>query len=264
MNYYLSKIQYRGDGYCGFQYQDGLKTIQGEFNRALHLSFAGKMTTVGTSRTDSGVHALEQFVKITSQNPLNLESFQQKINSLLPSSIRCLNIQSSSPTFRPASMTKTKEYHYYFTNNLSGNEASHFIANISNPLNYQLMQECAHLLIGCHDFSNFYSQGSNVRSTIREIFSCDLSIVNPQELFFNTNPLFPIPPKIVECYQLRIEANGFLKQMIRHIVSSLWMIGSGKITLNEYKDLIGINEQSKKIRWKVAPASGLYLVKINF
>ena len=263
MNYYKTIIQYNGSSYAGFQWQDGVQTVQSEINNALSKIIEGKFSTTAASRTDTGVHAKEQVVKITCINPIDTSLFLKSFNEVLPSSIKCYKIESSDGLFRPASFAVSKEYRYFFTNKTQvSKEDSIFIANISNKLNIDSMNACVQSLIGEHDFQNFYSSGSNVKSTIRNISFCELSEINPQDIF-SASEIFSIPSNLQSCYQLKIEASGFLKQMIRHIVSALWMVGSGKLTTNEFITLLN-GAKSTKQHWKVAPPNGLYLYKINY
>ncbi|MBC7430394.1 MAG: hypothetical protein H7336_17400, partial [Bacteriovorax sp.] len=137
-----------------------------------------------------------------------------------------------------------------------------FIANISNPLDLGAMIICVRALTGTHDFFNFYSSGSNVKSTIRTISTCELSVVNPHDIFTG-QVLFPIPGDLHSCYQFKIEANGFLKQIIRHIVSALWMVGSGKISTDEFMTLLNGPANPNQL-WKVAGPNGLFLYRVNY
>lgn len=263
MYYYRTKIQYEGTNYAGFQWQNGIQTVQSEFNKAISQLADGKITTMAASRTDTGVHAIEQVVKISSSNPIDLTSFLNAFNKELPPQIRCIDIIPCPGLFRPAAEANSKEYRYFFTNKTQiSKEESQFIANISNKLDFDAMTVCIYALLGKHDFCNFYSSGSNVKSTIREISSCELTVVNPQEIFSEL-PLFQIPSNLESCYQFKIEANGFLKQMIRHLISALWMVGSGKISADEFIQLLDAQKMNKQL-WKVASPNGLYLYKINY
>jgi tRNA pseudouridine38-40 synthase len=263
MNYYYkTTIQYDGTNYSGFQWQKGFPTIQSEFNNAISKLIPGKFTTAGSSRTDSGVHALEQIVKITSEHPCDLDTFLVQFNKVVGPQIRCIEIETSTRLFKPAAEKYLKEYRYFFTNKKQVSmEDRKFIANISNELDIEAMQTCIHALIGNHDFCNFYSKGSNVKTTIREIIFCELSIVNPHDIFA-TLELFPIPKDLTQCFQLKIIANGFLKQMIRHIVSGLWMVGSGKITPTDFLNYLNGPACNKQL-WKVSSPNGLFLFRIN-
>ena len=265
MNYYKATIQYQGTNYAGFQWQNGLPTVQSEFNNALAKLVFGKVTTMAASRTDTGVHAIEQIVKVSSENLIDITSFKKSFNEILPSDIRCTAIDSCAGLFRPSTESVSKEYRYFFTNKVqpsspSSNERQ-FVSNISNQLNIDAMIVCTQILIGEHDFCNFYSSGSNVKSTIRTISLCELTIINPHDIFSNID-LFSIPSDLTSCHQLRIEANGFLKQMIRHIVSALWMVGTGKLSIDEFQALLdGVKSERQ---WRVAPPNGLFLFKINY
>lgn len=263
MYYYKTTIQYEGTNYAGFQWQNGIQTIQSEFNSAISKLIDGKFTTTAASRTDTGVHAKEQIVKISSKNPIDFTSFLKAFNIALPREIRCIDIEHCEGLFKPAVEAASKEYRYFFTNKKEVlKEERQFIANISNELDLEAMMYCTHALVGIHDFCNFYSSGSNVKSTVRNIFLCELSVINPHEIFSGLE-LFQIPKGLVSCYELRIVANGFLKQMIRHIVSALWMVGSGKISSDDFINLLDGTKKTKQL-WKVATPNGLFLYRINY
>jgi tRNA pseudouridine38-40 synthase len=263
MYYYKTTIQYEGTNYAGFQWQNGIQTIQSEFNKAISQLIDGKVTTMAASRTDTGVHAMEQIVKISSHNRIDLSSFIEAFNQVLPPQIKCMTIESCEGLFKPSSTALSKEYRYFFTNETRiSKEDSQFIANISNKLDLDAMMICIRALVGEHDFCNFYSSGSNVKSTVRNISFCELSVIDPCEVFSNLE-LFQIPKSLCSCYQLKIEANGFLKQMIRHIVSALWMVGSGKLTTDDFINLLNGPKNTKQL-WKVAAPNGLFLYRINY
>jgi tRNA pseudouridine38-40 synthase len=182
---------------------------------------------------------------------------------LVLSDIRCISIEPCDGLFRPAASAISKEYRYFFTNKTQvDKKQQRFIANISNVLDLGLMLDCAQLLVGMHDFCNFYSSGSNVKSTIRKISICELTEINPNDILLDS-ALFPIDKDLNKCFELRIEANGFLKQMIRHLVSALWMVGSGKLSSAEFMTLLN-GPKILKQRWKVAPPNGLFLYQINY
>lgn len=263
MYYYRASIQYDGTGYAGFQWQSEGQTIQRDLNEAIAQLVTGNFTTAGASRTDSGVHALDQVMRIASENPLELDTFLVNFNRRLPAQIRCLGIAPCPAEFRPSFDTTSKEYRYLFTNTTEFNESERrFISNIANKLDVPLIHECLKKIIGEHDFCNFVSSGSNVKSTVRTITLCELTEVNPHTLFPRTD-LFPMPPGLTNCYQLKIEASGFLKQMIRHLMSALWMVGSGKLPVEQFVVLLDGPKRAKRL-WRPAPARGLYLARIQY
>lgn len=137
-----------------------------------------------------------------------------------------------------------------------------FISNLANPLNFKSMVSCAQLIRGSHDFQNFCSTGSNVKTTVRNVLVCELTEVDPRTLF-QDKELFKIPSDLEKCFQLQIEANGFIKQMIRHLMSALWLVGSGRMTEKEFAELLDGPKVDKQM-WKPAPARGLYLYRITY
>lgn len=262
MNYYKSIIQYDGTRYCGFQWQKDLSTVQYDINISIAKLLDGKFTTMGASRTDTGVHAVEQLFRITSENEIECDSFLVELNKILPLQIRFLSITPCLASFMPTTASISKEYRYLFTNTLkSGCMDQMYIANNPYPLNIEAMKECTKMIVGKNSFHNFCSAGSNVKTTIRDIFSCELSQVNPHEVL-PQNGLFEVHPDLQNCYQLKIIGSGFLKQMVRHLMSALWMVGNGRITVEEFAGLINGPLKTKRL-WKVADARGLYLYRFQ-
>jgi len=263
MNYYQARIQYDGTNYFGFQWQKDIPTIQNDFNLVLKKIIPEKVTTMGASRTDTGVHALDQIIKITTEFPIECGTFLTTLNQNLPAQIKCLDIIPCDGAFKPTITAVSKEYRYFFTNQkIVSLPELRFIANHSKKLDLNSMMICVKEILGTHDFKNYCSTGSNVKSTVRTITICELGEVNPHTTLPNLN-LFSLPPNLTSCYQLKIVGNGFLKQMIRHLVGALWMVGSGKLNPDDFLNLLhGAKIDQRK--WKVAPPNGLFLYQINF
>lgn len=261
--YYRAIIQYDGTDYFGFQWQKGIPTVQNDINLALAKSLSGKITTMGASRTDSGVHAFEQVVKITTDKEVSCSELLTSLNRHLPAKILCLNVTPSTKNFRPANDSISKEYRYLFTNKLGDNSIERrFVANNPYPLNIEAMKICAAALIGKHDFRNFVSMGSNVKSTIREITTCELSEIDPR-IIFASAPIFSLSAELDKCFQLRVVGNGFLKQMIRHLMTAMWKVGNGRMTVDEFMLLLKGPKREKAL-WKVAHPKGLFLYRIQY
>ena len=263
MHYYKARIQYDGTNLSGFQWQNGTPTVQSEFNQALSSFARGRFSTLGASRTDTGVHALEQMVKITSEDSLDDENFVVRFNQKLSPQIRCLSFAPCEGSFRPTHDSIHKEYRYYFTNTPRVEEADRrFIGNIANELDFELMKKATALYLGTHDFFNFCSMGSNVKTTIRTIDVCELTLINPQTDFPKSD-LFNIPPELATCYEFRIVASGFLKQMIRHMVRGIWLVGSQRITFEDFERFL-LGPKLENRMWRPASANGLFLYSIKF
>lgn len=253
MNTYQAIIEYDGSDRSGWQYQEGMPTIQGDFNLSLQKILNGNFTTRAASRTDKGVHAIGQVVKISAEDPSPLDA--EKLNTVLPSYIRCLDLNPCAQDFIPSIDQTSKEYRYLFTNTPEA-----YIAEAPSPLNIENMQTCVAMLKGTNDFKNFWSIGGISNSTDREILQCDLTLINPQELFKDT--LFSAG-ELSSCWQFRIVGTGFLKHMVRHLVGALWEVGSGHLTMEDFLEYLH-GDQKQMRPWKKADPRGLYLLKVNY
>lgn len=262
MNYYQSIFQYNGSQYKGFQFQKDCPTIQSEINMALKKLLNCHISTKGTSRTDTGVHALKQIVKITSEEPILLSQQIDQLNCLLPDDIICLDVCPCASSFQPNRDVSLKEYRYFFTNYTnSPSDLCSFIVNFSPRLDFALIEKCLTLIQAENDFCNFYSSGSNVSSTKRTITRAEIKSINPHELFQKSN-LFIVPKEIQSCFEFKIEGHGFLKQMNRHLVSALWKVGSGQLSISEFHSLLNGPKANQQL-WKVAYPNGLFLWDIH-
>lgn len=259
MNYYKAIIQYDGTDRIGFQWQEGMPTIQGDLNESLQKILEGKVTTRSASRTDKGVHAFGQVIKISAEDPTPLDA--TKLNEALPSHIRCLKISPCAGDFIPSVDQVSKEYRYLFTNT-PGNSGQdqRYIAQTPFTLNFDQIQSCVEMLKGRNDFKNFWSIGGISNTTIRDILECDLTVIDPHELFKGS--LFTTG-QVTSCWQFRIVGKGFLKHMVRHLVGALWMVGNGRLSVQDFSNLL--HGELKEARpWKKADPRGLYLLKVTY
>jgi tRNA pseudouridine38-40 synthase len=259
MNYYKAILQYDGSEHMGFQWQEGMPTIQGDLNQSLQKILQGKVTSRAASRTDKGVHAFGQVVKISTEDPLTLDA--EQLSAALPSHIRCLDISPCRGAFIPSIDQISKEYRYLFTNTPGVMDLEQrYIAQTPFPINIPHLQTCVDMLKGTNDFRNFWSIGGFANTTLRDILQCDLTMINPQELFRDT--LFTAG-QLTCCWQFRIVGKGFLKHMVRHLVGALWMVGNGRLSVEDFSQFL--HGEIKGMRpWKKADPRGLYLLKVSY
>lgn len=259
MNYYKAILQYDGSDRIGFQWQEGMPTIQGDLNLSLQQILQGKVTTRAASRTDKGVHAFGQVIKISTEDSSSLNA--SRLNAVLPTHMRCLGLSPCAGDFIPSVDQFSKEYRYLFTNTpgISGSD-QRYIANTPFTLNIAHIQTCVDMLRGTNNFQNFWSIGGIANTTLRDILECDLTMINPQELFKDS--LFTAG-EVTSCWQFRIVGKGFLKHMVRHLVGALWMVGNGRLSVEDFSDLL--HGELKEARpWKKADPRGLYLLKVSY
>lgn len=212
------------------------------------------ITSLGSGRTDAGVHALEQIVKITMPLEIAESALQKGLNSLLPKDIVVLNVQKVSFSFHPIKDALSKEYHYYFTNLASAHpHLLNTVANYSYDLDFDLMLHFCASLKGVHNFQNYFCTGTEILNYEREIFDCQIEDVSsPNALHFLAKDIY--------CF--KIKGTGFLKQMVRLLVGALWNAGTGKLTLSDFSKSLSLPYQQKL--GICAPAEGLYMYKVNY
>jgi len=254
--YYKIKIKYQGTSYFGWQVQKGPgKTVQGELNNALRvLAKSPAVRTIGSGRTDSGVHALGQVLKATIPIEIPCEGLLKGLNSLLPNDVQISSVQNSDRNFHPIRDSVWKEYLYIFScEDVLSPFSSPLMTHYPFLLDINLMKKGAELFIGEHDFCNYYCEGTDVLTTIRTIFECDLSHYNSQHFWGNFSS---------DYYIFRVKGSGFLKQMVRLMMGSLWALGRGKISLEDLKNSLN-SPKGEKIG-ATAPPQGLYLNKVHY
>ena len=222
-------------------------------NRVLEKISKGEVHTIGAGRTDTGVHALAQMVKVSMPLQIETDALLKALNSLLPLDIRVLECSLSREDFLPTTHALSKTYFYLFTNLQELNAFQNkYMANISFELDFEKMKKACKLFVGEHDFKDFQVTGSEVKTTVREIFHCELSGPHHDNLC----GIFP------SYYKLEISGNGFLKQMVRLIVGCLWDIGRNKVSLEELEK--ALKTPTGKRLGKVAPAEGLYKSQVVY
>lgn len=258
---YRAKFRYNGFSYFGWQIQNksNIKTVQGEIKKSLEKSF--KLTPlkfIGGSRTDAGVHALEQNSLIELEHFIPIDKIFKALNQSLPSDIELLSIESIEKDFHPVFDGKKKDYIYLLKKNHTTPWDYQYCAENKFQLNLDLMQKASQLFLGEHDFKNFQCKGTPVASTIRKILKSELYLGQAPEVF---KEILPSYEKEI-FYVFRFEGSGFLKQMVRLMVGALLNIGQKKISKNELLSILNV-EVEKRAGLVVDP-QGLYLVKQHY
>lgn len=257
LNYYKVKIAYKGTKFSGWQAQsvdsttEESPTIQGSIQRALYKIARSKNCIVsGTSRTDTGVHARSQYARISLPISIDPNKLLLGLNTELHEDIRILECENCDRTYAPSTYAVEKEYHYYFSNEKVVDPVIRdFVSHFSLNMDIQQMKKAAKLFVGTFDFYNFYLRSSAAVSTVRTIKECEI-----QEVDFGL-----LGSKV---YCLKIRGDGFLKQMIRIIVQSLYLNAQGKLSEEDIKKALVSREDSSFTR--SAGARGLHLVDIKF
>lgn len=255
-------ISYKGTSYFGWQdigTSEQKPTIQASIHQVLKKICKYKSCTISAaSRTDAGVHAQGQVIKISIALAIESGKLLLGMNSLLPDDIRILQCEPCAAEFNPNKDSKSKEYHYYFCtdtiynpvlNDIVAHIPSNSKASASGLLDIELMQQACKLFIGEHDFYSFAKRDANMSSTLRTILSCEIVQAQPSP-FGN------------EIYYLKIVGKGFLRYMVRYITGALFALGRNQLRLSDISDALAKHKE-EKISSR-AKARGLHLIQICY
>ena len=255
MNTFRILIAYDGTAYHGWQVQKDKVTIQGIIERSLKEITGEQTRIVASSRTDAGVHAFGQVASFGTNASLGPAIFKRALNARLPHDIRVMNVKKVTELFNPRRDARKKRYCYYIENQAEGSAFLHkYCWNVRIPLNLTDMRKAARMLTGIHDFTSFMGTGSGVKSPVREIIA--LQIKSIKELKF-------MDARVRGVYiQIKIEADGFLRHMVRNIVGTLVEIGRARLTPDAMRKILASHD--RRNAGPTAPARGLFLEKVMY
>lgn len=237
-------IEYDGSGYVGWQRQPSGPTIQESIETSLMTITGEKVKLLGSGRTDSGVHALGQVASFRTGTTLSPSDLQKGLNSLLPKDIVITDAEEADPDFHAQLSAKSKTYIYKILNRPYPSALLRDRAwFVPYPLKARLMGEAAHSLIGEHDFRAFAQAEATVKSTVRTVLAAKVT-------------------KRRDLIEFSIEADGFMKRMVRLIVGTLAEVGREKITPTQFREILESGEKTKHVH--AAPAKGLYLKEVRY
>lgn len=246
-------IAFDGSPYHGWQKQKNTHlTIQGLVEKALSEIFKEKIYTQGSGRTDAKVHSLNHHVVFEAPFSIETENLVRALNSHLPKTIRCYGADCLEKDLIATSDAKYRRYQYLFSiDEVATPFQEKLMTHIPYPLDIEGMRLASQLFVGIHDFKSFMTQGSDPRSTQREVFKSQ--IIECSETFHG---LFP------KHYLFEIEATGFLKQMVRLIFGAIVEVGKGKLELERIQQTLK-NPNGEHIA-PCAPPEGLYKAFVKY
>jgi tRNA pseudouridine38-40 synthase len=240
---YIIEVSYVGTSYHGWQIQPNANTIQEEIEKAISLVLGEKTPINGSSRTDVGVHARQQFAHFESDNlRIDAKKTTNRLNKLLPKDIAVKNINKVFPEQHTRFDALSRKYIYRITRHKNPFE-SNISALYPQDFNMELMNSAAELLLKYENFKSF----CKVKTEVKTYF-CKI-----EEATWIQNG---------EVLEFHIKANRFLRGMVRAIVGSLLDVGKGKITITEFEQIILAQDRTKA--GNAAKAEGLTLEEVNY
>ena len=240
---YLVSFSYDGSCFNGFQRQKNLKTVQGEFEKALTSLNGSSVFIHASGRTDKGVHAKKQCAHFNINANVTLYGLKKYLNNSFSGEIYVYSIQEVSSFFHARYDCKSKVYSYYINEGEFNPMMRNYVYQYCEELDVSLMKKASKCLIGEHDFRAFCTSSKDKENCVREIYSISFETIDN-----------------VLC--IRFEGNGFLRKMVRNIVAILIEIGSKKKEVSYLKDVLDSEKRTGNL--KCAYAGGLYLEEVNY
>ncbi len=237
-------IAYEGTRYKGFQrLGDEDNTIQEKIEKCISRLLDEDIKVIGASRTDAGVHALDQIVNFQTQNEMSMTEIQLNLNKFLPEDIIIRDIEEVQLNFHSRYWINNKTYLYrIYTDIIPPLFERNFVYYLGKQLDINKMKEGAKLLIGEKDFQGFCKKNMK-KSSVRNVYNIEFVPTNTELQIFFT-------------------ADGFLYNMVRIIVGTLIEIGLNQRDINSINEILssGIRAEAGYL----APAQGLILYKNYF
>lgn len=248
-------LEYDGSAYHGWQVQKDAVTIQGILGEKVFRLTGEESPVIGASRTDAGVHAFGQVATFRTSSHLDAGTIRRALNALLPQDIRVLAAEEVHDSFHPRDDALRKRYFYLIANQrVSSAFLFKYTWIVPQMLDIGIMEEASHVLIGKHDFLAFMGTGSDMKDTVREVYSLDVEKLD-RVLFMGVG----LKGTFIK---ITAEANGFLRHMVRNIVGTLVEIGRGRILSKKMREIL--ESRDRKNAGQTSPSNGLFLERIDY
>lgn len=241
---YMLRVAYDGTEYCGWQSQPERITVEGTLKAALGRLFGRDVPVIGASRTDAGVHAQGNVAVFDVETAIPADKIKYALNNLLPEDIVVTESAETAADFHPRHCACRKTYRYRILNTcLPDPNRRRNTYFFRGSLDMDKMRAAARYLVGEHDFAAFMASGSQVKDTVRTVYSIEIDRAD-------------------DVITIAVTGNGFLYNMVRIIAGTLIQAGQGKLVPERMKDIIDAKDRTKA--GPTAPAKGLTLERIEY
>jgi tRNA pseudouridine38-40 synthase len=245
-------LSYDGSEFAGWQVQPNAVTVQGALASAIGRITGEKVLPQGSGRTDAGVHALAQVVTFVTESSVPAANFVKALNDILPASVRVLEVEEAAADFHARKSARAKTYRYrIFREAICPPFVARYVWHYPYPLNEAAMARAGALVEGEHDFTSFAAvdpererEGAPV-SNLRRIFSSSWERKRDELVY-------------------TVKGSGFLHHMVRNLVGTFILVGKGEEALRPEEVTRILEARKRSAAGATAPASGLYLVNVEY
>ena len=244
MKRYFIYLSYNGKNYCGWQNQPNGIAVQQKLEESLSILFREPISIVGAGRTDAGVHAACMIAHFDTENTtIDTVALPDKLNRILPRDIAISKIIEVNTNAHARFDAISRTYKYYVTTQKDPFRDD-FSCKITFPLDFKAMNEAAKILFEYSDFTSFSKLHTDVKTN-------NCKIMNAQW-----------DQEDSDLWVFTIQADRFLRNMVRAIVGTLLEVGRGKITLEDFRRIIEQKDRGKA--GTSVPGNALFLTNVSY
>ncbi|MBI5084657.1 MAG: tRNA pseudouridine(38-40) synthase TruA [Acidobacteria bacterium] len=242
-------LEYDGTRYSGWAEQTNApRTVMGELRKAAENVFAAPVELMGAGRTDAGVHAAAQVahLRVRSAKVPPPARLLRALNDELPADIAVLEVDEAPPKFHARHDAVSRSYVYQISRRKTA-FSKKFVWWVKEPLDIARMAEAAALIAGRHDFARFRAKDPTRPGESSLVVVASATIEEQDDLVL-----------------FHIEASHFIWRMVRRLAGCLVKVGKGELTVAEFGELLAGGGARHDVAAWTAPASGLFLEKVNY
>lgn len=237
------EISYDGTEYHGWQSQPNGISVQEVIEEKMSTLYRQPIEIIGSGRTDAGVHAMRQYAHFDcNELPYPKDELMYKLNRILPIDISVRDIMPVKDTAHARFDAILRSYHYHISY-IKDPFRHKYRYTLWQPLNVELMQQAAQMLLEYDDFASFCKYNHDAKTTICKIQKAEW-VESPGQLNFI------------------ISSDRFLRNMVRAIVGTMVELGKGQISLNDFRRIIEAKDRVEA--GFSSPASGLFLAEVHY
>jgi tRNA pseudouridine38-40 synthase len=259
-------LSYDGSEFYGWQVQPDVATVQGTLASAIGRITGEKVLPQGSGRTDAGVHALAQVVTFVTESSVPASNFLKALNALLPPSVRVMEVAEMPPEFHARHSARAKTYRYrIYRASICPPFLSRYVWHYPYSLDEAAMNAAAVLVVGERDFTSFAavdpergSDGAGSENPGCEKKTEKKTTSNVREVFSSSWERSTDKDELI--YTVR--GSGFLHHMVRNLVGTFILVGKATLQAQDVTRIL--QAQSRSAAGPTAPATGLYLVEVEY
>ena len=257
-------LSYDGTDFAGWQVQPNAATVQGTLASAIGRITGENVLPQGSGRTDAGVHALAQVATFVTESSVPAANFVKALNDILPASVRVLEVEEAAADFHARKSARGKTYRYrIYRAGICPPFLAGYVWHYPYPLDEQAMARAAGLVEGEHDFTSFAAVDPERNAGIGARSESSAGVPPAFSLATNVRRISSSNwERQGDEFIYTVKGSGFLHHMVRNLVGTFILVGKSTLKAEDVTRIL--EARNRSAAGATAPASGLYLVNVEY